>query len=143
MLKKIRSLFFTRLVFFHLSEEIKLKIVKYNKLLQKKLDINLNNYKLFRGRYIIYKEDGTAKEYNSFNDKLIFEGEYLNGKRNGKGREYYSSGKLKFEGEYLNGKRTGNGKEYDSMYELLNYEGEYLNGKRNGKGREYEKKSSF
>ena len=95
MLKKIRSLFFTRLVFFHLSEEIKLKIVKYNKLLQKKLDINLNNYKLFRGRYIIYKEDGTAREYDSFDGQLLFEGEYLNGQRNGKGKEYYPNGKIK------------------------------------------------
>ena len=140
MIKKIKSSFFTRLLFFHLSEEIKLKIVKYNKLLQNKIDINLNNYKLFKGRYIIYKEDGTVNEYDSFNGQLIYEGEYLNDKRNGKGREYYPNGKLKFEGEYLNGKRTGNGKKYDKVYEFLNYDGEYLNGKKNGKGREYRKK---
>ena len=130
MFKKIKSLFFTRLLFFHLSEEIKLKIVKYNKLLQKKIDVNLNNYKLFKGRYIVYKEDGTVKEYNSFNCQLIFEGEYLNGIRNGKGKEYYPNGKLKFEGEYLNGKRTGKGIKYDKVYESLNYDGEYLNGEK-------------
>ena len=104
MFKKIKSSFFTRLLFFHLSEGLKLKMVKYNKLLQRKNDINFNYYKLFKGRYIIYKEDGTVQEYDSFNGQLIFEGEYLKGKRNGKGIEYYSNGKLKFEGEYLNGK---------------------------------------
>ena len=120
----------------------------------------LCNYKLYYGKYIIFEDNGKAKEYEACNnilifdgeykngkwngigkefnkEELIFEGEYLNGKKNGKGKSYYSYGGLKFEGEYLNGKRwNGKGKEYD-RYGKLEFEGEYLNGERNGKGKEY------
>ena len=114
MLENIKSSFFIKLLYSNIKEEMKLKIVKYNKHLQYLLDINLNNYKLFKGRYIIYEENGQAKEFNIFNDKLIYEGEYFNGKRNGKGKEYnISYDGLIYEGEYLNGKRNGKGKEYD------------------------------
>ena len=111
MLENIKSSFFIKMVFFLLDEEIKLKIVKYNKILQNKLDININNYKLFRGKYIVYEENGIVKEYDAYNNELRFEGEYLDGKRNGKGKEYFCS-RLIFKGEYLNGKRNGKGKEY-------------------------------
>ena len=82
-----------------------LEMVRFNKTLQKKLNINLINYRIFSGKYIIYESNGIVKEYDSYNDKLIFEGEYLNGKRNGKGKEYNKKGKLIFEGEYLNGEK--------------------------------------
>ena len=97
-----------------LNEKQKLKIVKYNKSLQKNIDINIFNYKLFTGKYIIYESNGIGKEYKAKDDKLIYEGEYLNGERKGKGKEYDFNGKLEFEGEYLNGKRNGKGKEYYS-----------------------------
>ena len=64
----------------------KLKVVKYNKSLQKNIDINIINYKHFSGRYIIYESNGIGKEYEGYNDILLFEGEYLNGERNGKGK---------------------------------------------------------
>ena len=67
-------------------ERTKLKIVKYNKNLKNKIDININNYKYFTGKYIIYENEQKGKEY--YLDQLIFEGEYLNGERNGKGKEY-------------------------------------------------------
>ena len=129
MLKNIKSIYFVKILFFHLNEERKLKLIKYNKSLQTFQKINLINYKLYSKRYIIYETNKEVEEYNSYNDKLLFEGEYSNGKRNGKGKEYDENEHLKFEGEYLNGKRNGKGKEY---YEnnFLEFEGEYLNGKK-------------
>ena len=109
MLKKIKSSYFIKLIHTFVDEKQKLKLVRYNKSMQKNLDIGIINYKFFSGKYIIYESNGFGKEYNNENDTLLFEGEYLNGKRNGKGKEYDGNGKLIFEGEYLNGKRW-NGK---------------------------------
>ena len=102
MLRKARRA--NKLIFSFINEGKKLNLVKYNKYFQKKNDITIINYKLFRGKYILYESNTKVKEYNVFNDILIFEGKYLNGKRNGKVREYYHNGTLKFEGEYLNNK---------------------------------------
>ena len=129
MIGKIKSIYFSRMIFSYLREKLKLDLIKYNKNLQKEVGVNLLNYKIFSGRYIIFGEDGKGKEYNAYNDNLIFEGEYLNGKRHGKGKEYNDYGKLIFEGEYLNGKKwNGKGKEYDDIG-YVKFEGEYLNGK--------------
>ena len=129
LLEKIKSIFFSRILLSHLDEKIKLKLIKYNKSLQYKIDIKLINYKFYTGKYIIYETNIKGKEYDGYTDVLLFEGEYLNGERNGKGKEYYEIGELKFEGEYLNGKRHGKGKEYH-WDRKLKFEGEYLNGKR-------------
>jgi len=156
MLEGIKSNFIIQNIFSFASQEIKFNLVKYNKNLQKKLDINLFDYKNLSGKYIVYEKNGKGKEYN-LEDELIFEGEYLKGKRNGKRKEYnHLDGKLEFEGEYLDGKRW-NGKGYDGndniIYILkegkgyvkeyyydgeLIFEGEYLNGKR-WNGKEYNK----
>ena len=133
MLENIKSSFFKKFIFFHLDEERKLQLIKYNKTLQNILDISLINYIIFSGEYIVFEEKGKGKEYDYLDDELIFEGEYLNGKRNGKGKEFAGKDKLIFEGEYLNGKRNGKGKLYDYNDKLI-FEGEYLNGKKwNGK----------
>ena len=132
MLKNVKSICFNKIVFTFLNEKRKLEILKYNKVLQKDININLENYKLFAGKYIIYEKDGKCKEHN-FNNKLIFEYDCLNGKKIGKGKEYYIDGNLKFEGEYLNGKRHGEGKKYD-VKGHIKFEGEYKNNKKwNGK----------
>ena len=137
MIENIKSLYFIKIVFSHINERKKLKIIKYCKQIQNKIDIYLLNYKIFSGFYIIYESKTKGKEYNGFNDKLIFEGEYLNGEKNGKGKEYYDNGKIKFEGEYLNGKRNGKGKQYSySNNSTITFEGEYLNGQKNGKEKE-------
>ncbi len=131
----IKSSYFIIILFSHLREEMKLKMVKYNKNYQHLLNIKLINYQIFSGRYIEYESNGKTKEYDSYDDHLIYEGEYSNGKRNGKGKEYYKYGKgiILFEGNYLNGKRNGEGKEYFDN-EDLKFKGEYLNGKKwNGK----------
>ena len=134
MLDNIKSTYFPEKIFAFTHDSTKLKLIKYNKSLQNKINIRLINYKIFSGRYIIYEENNQGKEYDSYSDSLTFEGEYLNGKRNGKGKEYSRTRKLIYEGEYLNGKRNGKGKEYDDEGKLI-FEGEYSNGKRwNGKG---------
>ena len=151
MILNIKSIFITKKVFSFLNEAKKLKLIKYNKNMQSKLNINLVNYKTLSGRYIIFETKQKGKEYDSHDDKLIYEGEYLDGKRwNGKGNKYFFDGKLKFEGEYLNGKKW-NGQGYDGFnniaYQLKNgngavkkyysngnleFVGEYLNGEKKG-----------
>ena len=124
MLENIKSLFFTRRIFLNINETRKLNLIKYNKKLQKKLDINIINYKVYSGRYIIYDTKEKIKIYNSFSDDLIFKGEYFNGK----GKEYYKK-KIASEGEYLNGKKNGKYVSYYKEGKIL-FEGEYLNGKK-------------
>ena len=104
MLDNIISSFFNKILFSHINEKIKLKLIRYNKRLQSRNDISLINYQTFTQKYIIYGEKGIGKEFKGNTNELIFEGEYLNGERNGKGKEYELNGELKFEGEYLNGK---------------------------------------
>ena len=127
---KIKSEFTSKIIFSHLTEKFKLKVIKYNKQLQNKMNIKLINYKFYSGRYIIYETKIKGKEYEGYTDVLLFEGGYLNGERNGKGKEYYEDGRLRFEGEYLNGKRNGKGKEYKHNGELI-FVGKYNNGERN------------
>ena len=150
----IKSIFFIQKLFSYIYDNRKLKLVLYNKNIQKIIGINLINYKFMCEKYIVYESKGVAKEYNIYNDELIFKGEYLNGKRNGLGKEYYDN-ILLFEGEYLNGKKW-NGKGYNKngniSYELKNgngfmkeyngkdkiyFEGYYKNGEKNGKGTDY------
>ena len=154
-LKDIKSIYIIKTIFSFLHEKQKLKMIVYNKELQKKLLICIGDYKYITSIYKIGEKNGKGKEYIYKTNILIFEGEYLNGRRNGKGKEYYKNDKLKFEGEYLNGK-IWNGKGYninDNIeYEIkdgkgyikeyyndgkLEFEGEYLNGQKNGKGKEY------
>ena len=134
--EKIKSKLINKIIFSNIHERIKLKTIKYNKKLQKKLNINLINYKHFLGKYIIYETKNKGKEYGYSNDNLLFYGEYINGERHGKGEQYTKDGKLDFEGEYLNGKRNGFGKDYYDNRKIY-YEGEYLNNEKNGYGKEY------
>ena len=57
MLNIIRVTFFYKVLFANVYEKTKLKIVKYNKNLKNKIDININNYKYFTGKYIIYENE--------------------------------------------------------------------------------------
>jgi len=70
-------------IFSFLSEKKQLKIIIYNKELQKILDINIEDYKKIRGIYRVGERNGKGQEYNISTDHRIFDGEYLNGKRNG------------------------------------------------------------
>ena len=139
MFNKISSSFILKKIFNFLDNKIKYNTVVHNKKLQKKLGLNLIDFRIFSGRYKI-EEDGKTIEYNSYNNQIIFKGQYSNGKRNGLGIEYNEEGKVIFEGEYLNGKKwKGISKEYDEDTSELIFEYEYLNGVINGKGNEYDK----
>ena len=128
MLDNIKSYFFIKKLFYNLEEGRKLKVAKYNKRLQKNLDLNLINYMTFTNKYIIYDENGKGKEYDRPNEVLLYEGEFKNGERYGKGKEYHFRNiNLMYEGEYKNGKRHGKGKEYDNEGNII-FEGECLNG---------------
>ena len=128
MLFSIKSTYFTQVIFSYLSEQKKLSLVIYNKTLQKRLHLNLFNYKIFSGKYIIFssKDKNIGKEYIRKGDILFYEGEYLNGKKNGLGKEYYEDGCLKFEGEYIKGKKEEKGIEYYNEGKI-EFDGEYKN----------------
>ena len=161
MLIKIKSSFILTKTFNIINNRRKFKSIVYNKKLQKKLGLDLIDFRRFSGKYKLEK-DGKTKIYNSYNNKLIFEGHYYNGKREGYGEEYNDNGKLIFEGEYLKNKRwkgkekvyneddklifeyqiangiiNGDLKEYNKYNSELLFQGKYVNGKRNGKGKEY------
>ena len=126
MLKNIKSIYFSKILFSFLDDGVKLNLLRYNKNLQIKLDINIMNYKRFANKYII-NEDNVIKEYNIYTDKLLYEGEYLNGKRwNEKGYDFNKN--LSYE--------LKNGKGYIIDFnnnEKLIFEGELINGEKNGK----------
>ena len=86
MLKKMNDFYFLKLIFSFIEERKTLIIIKYNKSLLNKLNINSIYFKILSGKYIIFGENGFGKEY-SLHDTLLFEGKYLNGKRYGKGKE--------------------------------------------------------
>ena len=77
MLENIKSTYIMKILFSYLNDSRKLKLIKYNKNFQRKININLEIYKLFSDRYIIYEEKGKGKEYDSYSDLLIYEGEFL------------------------------------------------------------------
>jgi len=149
-LQEIKSSYVIEKLFSFLHKKQKLKMILYNKELQKMFEIGIEHYKKISPIYKIGEKNGKGKEYIINTNILIFEGEYSNGRRHGKGKEYYFNGKLKFEGKYVNGKRW-NGKGYNINGNLdfeikdgkgfikeyynnskLKFEGEYLNGERNG-----------
>ena len=119
MLENISSKYILEIIFFWTIEKKKLELIKYNKFLQQKLGINIDNYKIFKGKYIIKEKNGTTLEYNAYNNNIIYEGGYLNGKKNGKGKEYDDEGKLIFDGEYSKGEKNGKGKEFDNRGNLI------------------------
>ena len=79
-------MYFSKILFSHLDEKIKLKLIKYNKKLQNTMNFKLINYKFYSGKYIIYETNNRGKEYDGHSDNILFEGEYLRGERNGKGK---------------------------------------------------------
>ena len=113
MLSQIKSFFILKKLFSYVDNKVKFNAIVHNKKLQRKLGLNIIDFKRFSGRFRKEK-DGEILEYNIYNQRLIFKGQYSGGKRNGEGREYNEEGNVIFEGEYLNGKKwKGIGKEYD------------------------------
>ena len=133
MLDKIRAILILKKTFNYINNRRKYKIILYNKKTQKKLGLNIFDYKRISGRYI-EKFSHETREYNSYNNNIVFEGNYLNGKRNGEGKEYNEKKELIFTGKYLNGKKwEGIEKQYDEESGMLTFESEYIKGEKNGK----------
>ena len=139
MVENIKSSYIAKFIFSYLDEKVKLKIIKYNKTLQNKLQINIVNYKTFSKKYIVQDGNGKIKIYDALYNQLLYKGGYVNGKKSGYGKEYNNSNKLIFIGEYFKGKPyNGKYKEYNKYDgNLLVYEGKISKGKKNGKGKEY------
>ena len=70
----IKSFPIFKKIFSFVSEKKKLNMIIYNKNYQKKLYINIDNYKKVSGKYIIGERNGEGKEYQANTNKLIFEG---------------------------------------------------------------------
>ena len=70
MLENIKSIFVLTEILSFTDDLINLKLFKYNKAFQNKINIDLINYKFFSGRYIINKDNYKAKEYNCYNHRL-------------------------------------------------------------------------
>ena len=77
----INSEYILRFIFSFLWENQKLNIISYNKQIQIKLEVNLDNYKSICNKEKIVEKNGIVKEYVKGTNLLIFEGEYKNGKK--------------------------------------------------------------
>ena len=95
-IEKIRSSIILKRIFSLLWKNKKLDLIIYNKKLQGKFGLNIDDYKKASKKYKKIEINGKGKEYLLDTNIVIFEGEYLNGKKNGKGKEYYPDNKIKF-----------------------------------------------
>ena len=77
----INSEYILRFIFSFLWENQKLNIISYNKQIQIKLEVNLDNYKSIYNKEKIVEKNGIVKEYVKGKNLLIFEGEYKIGKK--------------------------------------------------------------
>ena len=64
MLENIKSPFIKKKIFSQIHDKVKLELIKYNKKIQKVLNIDIINYKLFRGISIILESDNKGKGYD-------------------------------------------------------------------------------
>ena len=103
LLSIIKSKKILKYILNHLEYHNKLIFMNYNKFLQHKFELTIDDYKKESKRIKIGGLNGLGKEYTPDGHELIFEGKYLNGKRNGKGIEYFKNGEKKYEGVFLNG----------------------------------------
>ena len=139
MLDHIKSKYILKIIISNLDQLTKLLLVKYNKKLKNRLNMNIMDYMFLSQKYFVGERNRKGKEYTIINNNLIFEGDYIDGKRTGYGKEYYEEKFedkmiIKYKGKYLNGKRNGKGVEYYNNGEIK-FEGIYLFGQRyKGKG---------
>ncbi len=75
-LDSMKSTFILKELFSFLNEKIKLEIIIYNKDLQKKLEVDINNYKNISGKYKVGEKNGKGCEYKLNTKIMIFKGEY-------------------------------------------------------------------
>ena len=148
----IRSKYILKRIFALLTNKKFLYLIRYNKVMQEKTEINIENYKKEGNRIKIGGKNGYGQEYRLNTNIKLFEGEYINEEKNGRGREYYENGLIKFDGVYFQGKKVGgvgydkngrvvliieiNGRGIELYFnDNIKFEGEYFNGKKwNGNG---------
>ena len=65
LFEKIGSLYILKDIFSFIKDIRNLKLIKYNKRLQNKIDITILHYKILSGKYIEYEHNGKVKEYNT------------------------------------------------------------------------------
>ena len=111
-------------LFLYIAEIEKIKIIKYNKSLLNKLNINLIDYKALSGRYLVYEENKKVKYIIIIRMmteciKYILWRRLFKWKEKWKRKRIFVGNWLVFEGEFLNGKRW-KGKEYDINNQLEN-----------------------
>ena len=80
-LRDIKSAFIIKILFSFLNQNQKLKMIAYNKELQKIFLLDIEDYKKISGKYKIGEKNGIGKEYIMNANILIFEGGYINGKK--------------------------------------------------------------
>jgi len=71
-LREIKSSYIIKRIFLFLYENKKLKMISYNKELQKMLLIGIKDYKKISGKYRILEKNGKGKEYIINTNILIF-----------------------------------------------------------------------
>ena len=73
----IKANYILQSIFSFIDDKKKLKIVQYNKNFQKRININIMNYRQMSAKFFIGERNGIGKEFN-YDGHLIFEGEYKN-----------------------------------------------------------------
>ena len=112
MLNNLKSNLILKKIFCYPEEKVRLNIIKYNKTIQNKLNIDIEKYKKVSGIRRNILKNGEIKEYSLATKKLIYNGGFNNKKKNGKGKEFdLDTGYLIYEGDYINGEKNGFGKE--------------------------------
>jgi len=61
MLDYIKSSYIIKIILCYINDGLKLKICKFNQKIKCGININLMNYKIFSGRYILYESNGKVK----------------------------------------------------------------------------------
>ena len=75
--KSIKSSYNLKEIFCFVNQRRTLKLIIYNKNIQKKLKVNIVDYKNASGKYKVGRRNGKGSEYTQNTNILIFEGEYM------------------------------------------------------------------
>ena len=89
LINNIKSFIIVKKVISLLEKKTKLGMIKYNKIMQTKFELNIDDYKKESGRYIKGERNGKGKEYKLVNDQIVFEGEYQMGKEMEKEKNFF------------------------------------------------------
>ena len=81
LIKTVKSKYIRIEIFSYLKQNVKLEIIKYNKIYHNLLEINIESYKKERKKIRIIENNVFGKEYTMDESILIFKGLYLNKKK--------------------------------------------------------------